>query len=37
LYARHVLGGPPSQFALFDAAGIGAIATGLALPRIGGR
>jgi MFS family permease len=34
LYARHVLGRPPSQFALFEAAiGIGAIATGLALPR----
>ena len=33
LYARHVLGRPPSQFALFEAAiGIGAIATGLALP-----
>jgi MFS family permease len=36
LYARHVLGRPPSQFALFEAAiGIGAIATGLALPRVG--
>jgi len=35
LYARHVLGRPPSQFALFEAAiGIGAIATGLALPRV---
>jgi MFS family permease len=35
LYARHVLGRPPSQFALFEAAiGIGAIATGLALPVI---
>ncbi len=34
LYARHVLGRPPSQFALFEAAiGIGAIVTGLALPR----
>jgi hypothetical protein len=34
LYARHVLHRPPSQFALFEAAiGIGAIATGLALPR----
>ena len=38
LYARHVLGRPPSQFALFEAAiGIGAIVTGLALPRIGRR
>ena len=35
LYARHVLGRPPSQFALFEAAiGVGAIATGLALPVI---
>jgi MFS family permease len=35
LYARHVLDRPPSQFALFEAAiGIGAIATGLALPVI---
>ena len=35
LYARHVLGRPPSQFALFEAAiGAGAIATGLALPVI---
>ena len=35
LYARHVLGRPPSQFALFEAViGIGAIATGLALPVI---
>jgi MFS family permease len=35
LYARHVLGRPPSQFALFEAAiGIGAIVTGLALPLI---
>ena len=35
LYARHVLGRPPSQFALFEAAiGIGAIVTGLALPRV---
>jgi predicted MFS family arabinose efflux permease len=34
LYARQVLGRPPSQFALFEAAiGIGAIVTGLALPR----
>jgi MFS family permease len=34
LYARHVLGRPPSQFALFEAAiGTGAILTGLALPR----
>jgi hypothetical protein len=34
LYARHVLGRPPAQFALFEAAiGIGAIASGLALPR----
>ena len=34
LYARHVLGRPPSQFALFEAAiGVGAIVTGLALPR----
>jgi hypothetical protein len=33
LYARQVLGRPPSQFALFEAAiGIGAIGTGLALP-----
>ena len=38
LYARHALGRPASQFALFEAAiGIGAIATGLALPRVGGR
>jgi MFS family permease len=38
LYARHVLGRPPSQFALFEAAiGIGAILTGLALPRVGRR
>ena len=38
LYARHVLGRPPSQFALFEAAiGIGAIVTGLALPRVGRR
>jgi predicted MFS family arabinose efflux permease len=38
LYARHVLGRPPSQFALFEAAiGAGAIVTGLALPRIGRR
>ena len=38
LYARHVLGLPPSQFALFEAAiGIGAIVTGLALPRVGRR
>jgi hypothetical protein len=30
LYARHVLGRPPSQFALFEAAiGVGAIVTGL--------
>jgi MFS family permease len=37
LYARHVLGRPPSQFALFEAAiGIGAIVTGLALPRARG-
>jgi hypothetical protein len=36
LYARRVLGRPPSQFALFEAAiGIGAIVTGLALPRVG--
>ena len=35
LYARQVLHRPPSQFALFEAAiGIGAIATGLALPVI---
>jgi MFS family permease len=35
LYAHHVLGRPPSQFALFEAAiGIGAIVTGLALPVI---
>lgn len=33
LYAQHVLGRPSSQFALFQATtGIGAIATGLALP-----
>jgi hypothetical protein len=38
LYARHVLGRPPSQFALFEVAiGIGAIVTGLALPRVGHR
>jgi predicted MFS family arabinose efflux permease len=38
LYARHVLGRPPSQFALFEAAiGAGAIVTGLALPRVGRR
>ena len=38
LYARHALGRPPSQFALFEAAiGIGAIVTGLALPRVGRR
>jgi hypothetical protein len=38
LYARHVLGRPPSQFALFEAAiGTGAIVTGLALPRVGRR
>jgi MFS family permease len=38
LYAKDVLGGPPSQFALFEAAiGIGAIVTGLALPRARGR
>jgi MFS family permease len=38
LYARHVLGRPPSQFALFEAAiGIGAIVTGLSLPRVRGR
>jgi MFS family permease len=38
LYARHVLGRPPSQFALFEAAiGIGAIVAGLALPRVGRR
>jgi predicted MFS family arabinose efflux permease len=38
LYARHVLGRPPSQFALFEAAiGIGAIVTGLALPRVSRR
>lgn len=38
LYARHVLGRPPSQFALFEAAiGVGAILTGLALPRVGRR
>ena len=35
LYARHVLGRPASQFALFEAAiGTGAIVTGLALPRV---
>jgi MFS family permease len=35
LYARHVLGRPPSQFALFEATiGAGAILTGLALPVI---
>jgi MFS family permease len=34
LYSRHVLGRPPSQFALFKTAiGMGAIVTGLALPR----
>ena len=38
LYARHVLGRPASQFALFEAAiGTGAIVTGLALPRVGSR
>ena len=38
LYARHVLGRPPSQFALFEAAiGAGAIVTGLALPVIRSR
>ena len=38
LYARHVLGRPASQFALFEAAiGVGAIVTGLALPRVSGR
>ena len=38
VYARHVLGRPASQFALFEAAiGVGAIVTGLALPRIGRR
>jgi len=38
LYARHVLDRPPSQFALFEAAiGIGAIVTGLALPRVRSR
>jgi MFS family permease len=38
LYARHVLNRPPSQFALFEAAiGIGAIVTGLVLPRVGHR
>jgi MFS family permease len=38
LYARHVLGRPPSQFALFEAAiGIGAIVTGLSLPRVRSR
>ena len=38
LYARHVLGRPLSQFALFEAAiGVGAIVTGLALPRVGRR
>jgi MFS family permease len=38
LYARHVLGRPASQFALFEAAiGIGAIVTGLVLPRVGRR
>ena len=38
LYARHVLDRPPSQFALFEAAiGIGAIVTGLVLPRVGHR
>ena len=36
LYARHVLHRPPSQFALFEAAaGIGALLTGFALPRLG--
>ena len=35
LYARHVLGRPPSQFALFEAViGIGAIVTGLIIPRV---
>ena len=38
LYARHVLGRPASQFALFEAAiGTGAIVTGLALPRVRSR
>jgi hypothetical protein len=38
LYARHVLRRPPSQFALFEAAiGIGAIVTGLSLPRVRSR
>jgi hypothetical protein len=38
LYARHVLGRPASQFALFEAAiGMGAIVTGLVLPRVSGR
>jgi len=38
LYARHVLGRPASQFALFEAAiGTGAIVTGLTLPRVGRR
>jgi Na+/melibiose symporter-like transporter len=38
LYARHVLGRPPAQFALFEAAaGAGAILAGLALPRLRGR
>jgi MFS family permease len=35
LYARRVLGRPPSQFALFEAViGIGAIVTGLAIPLV---
>jgi MFS family permease len=35
LYARHVLHRPASQFALFEAAaGVGAILTGFALPRL---
>lgn len=38
LYARHVLHRPPSQFALFEAAaGLGAILTGLAIPRLRAR
>jgi hypothetical protein len=37
LYARHVLGRPPAQFALFEAAaGGGAILAGLALARLRG-
>jgi MFS family permease len=36
LYARHVLGRPPSQFALFEAAiGVGAIVTDLSMPVAG--